>query len=88
MLDFDERDLVALAEQAGFFPIELELTAEIRAIEPRPGSLPQQLGNPRIPTISEAMDRALSQEERERFADHLRPLVEEGRASRARRSRS
>jgi len=80
MLDFDERDLVALSEQAGFFPIELELTAEIRAMEPRPwGPFLNSSGNPRIPTISEAMDRALSQEERERFADHLRPLVEEGK---------
>jgi arsenite methyltransferase len=80
MLDFDERDLVALAEQAGFFPIELELTAEIRAMEPRLWEpFLNSSGNPRIPTISEAMDRALSQEERERFADHLRPLVEEGK---------
>lgn len=80
MLDFDERDLVALAEQAGFFPIELELNAEIRAMEPRPwGPFLKSSGNPRIPTISEAMDRALSPEERKRFAEHLRPLVEEGK---------
>jgi len=80
MLDFDERDLVALAERAGFFPIELELTAEIRAMEPRPWEpFLNSSGNPRIPTISEAMDRALSREERERFAEHLRPLVEEGK---------
>ncbi|MGH3133679.1 MAG: class I SAM-dependent methyltransferase [Gaiellaceae bacterium] len=31
MLDFDERDLVDLAERAGFFPIRLDLEAEIRA---------------------------------------------------------
>jgi arsenite methyltransferase len=80
MLDFDERDLVALAEQAGFFPIELELNAEIKAMEPRPWEpFLNSSGNPRIPTISEAMDRALSPEERERFAEHLRPLVEEGK---------
>ena len=36
-------------------------------------------GNPKIPTIGEAMDQALTPEERERFAEHLRPLVEEGR---------
>jgi arsenite methyltransferase len=79
MLDFDERDLVALAEQAGFFPIELELNAEVRATEPRPWEpFLNSSGNPRIPTISEAMNRALSPEERERFAAHLRPLVEEG----------
>ena len=80
MLDFDERDLVALAEKAGFFPIELELNAEIRPMEPRPWEpFLNSSGNPRIPTISEAMDRALTAEERERFAAHLRPLVEEGK---------
>ena len=80
MLDFDERDLVALAEEAGFFPIELELNAEIKAMEPRPWEpFLNSSGNPKIPTISEAMDRALSAEERERFAAHLRPLVEEGK---------
>jgi SAM-dependent methyltransferase len=80
MLDFDERDLIALAERAGFFPIELELNAQIRAMEPRPWEpFLNSSGNPRIPTISEAMDRALSPEERERFAEHLRPLVEEGK---------
>jgi arsenite methyltransferase len=80
MLDFDERDLLALAEQAGFFPIELELEAEIRAMEPRPwAAFLNSSGNPRIPTISEAIDQALSPKERERFAEHLRPLVEQGR---------
>jgi ubiquinone/menaquinone biosynthesis C-methylase UbiE len=79
MLDFDERDLIKLAEQAGFFPIELELQAEIRAIEPRPwDAFLHSSGNPKIPTIAEAMDQALSPEERERFAAHLRTLVEEG----------
>jgi hypothetical protein len=80
MLDFDERDLVALAEQAGFFPIELELSAEIKAMEPRSWEpFLNSSGNPKLPTISEAMDRALTPEERERFAAHLRPLVEEGK---------
>jgi arsenite methyltransferase len=80
MLDFDERDLIRLAEEVGFFPIELELQAEIRAPEPRPwGAFLHQSGNPKIPTISEAMDQALSPEERERFSDHLRVLVEEGK---------
>lgn len=79
MLDFDERDLVRLAERAGFFPIELELQAEIRSMEPRPWpAFLNSSGNPRIPTIAEAMDRALDPEERERFTEHLRPLVEQG----------
>jgi SAM-dependent methyltransferase len=30
MLDFDERDLFALAEEAGFYPVELSLAAEVR----------------------------------------------------------
>ena len=34
MLDFDERDLLRFAEQAGFVPIKLDLEAEIRASEP------------------------------------------------------
>jgi len=35
MLNFDERDLVDLAERTGFFPIHLQLEAEIRPSEPR-----------------------------------------------------
>jgi arsenite methyltransferase len=80
MLDFDERDLMRLGEEAGFFPIDLELQAEIRAIEPRPwNAFLHSSGNPKIPTIAEAMDQALTPEERERFAAHLRLLVEEGK---------
>jgi arsenite methyltransferase len=80
MLDFDERDLVRLAEGAGFFPVELDLHAFVRPSEPRPWeAFLNSSGNPKIPTIGEAMDRVLTPEERERFTDHLRPLVEEGR---------
>jgi hypothetical protein len=80
MLDFDERDLVAFAEEAGFFPIDLELQVEVRATEPKPWpAFANSAGNPKIPTIAEAMDQALTPDERERFANHLRPLVEEGR---------
>ena len=80
MLDFDERDLIRLAEEAGFFPIELELQAEIRAMEPKPwDAFLNSSGNPKIPTIAEAMDQALTAEERERFAGHLRTMVEEGK---------
>jgi ubiquinone/menaquinone biosynthesis C-methylase UbiE len=79
MLDFDERDLVALAEAADFFPIELELRAEVKAPEPRPwNAFVNHSGNPKVPTIAEAMDQALAPEERERLAEHLRPLVEQG----------
>jgi arsenite methyltransferase len=80
MLDFDERDLIRLAEEAGFFPIDLELQAEIRSMEPKPwDAFLNSSGNPKIPTIAEAMDRALTPEERERFSAHLRTQVEEGK---------
>lgn len=80
MLDFDERDLLALAEEAGFFPLHLELRVEITSSEPRRfETFLKQSGNPKIPTLAEAMDAALTPEERERFVAHLRPQVEEGR---------
>ena len=80
MLDFDERDLIRFAEEAGFYPIELELKAEIRPTDPISWHLfANSSGNPKIPTFAEAMDAALTPEERERVTEHLRPLVEEGR---------
>jgi SAM-dependent methyltransferase len=80
MLDFDERDLIKHAEGAGFFPIELELQAEIRPTDPRPWeAFLHSSGNPKIPTIAEAMEKALTPEERERFAAHLRTVVEGGK---------
>jgi ubiquinone/menaquinone biosynthesis C-methylase UbiE len=79
MLDFDERDLLELAEEAGFFPLHLLLEAEISPIEPRSweGFL-NSAGNPKIPTFAEAMEQALTESERERLIAHLRPLVEQG----------
>jgi arsenite methyltransferase len=80
MLDFDERDLVALAERAGFFPIKLTYEAEIEPLEPRRWeTFLHSSGNPKIPTLDEAMDQALTQEERAALVAELRPLVEEGR---------
>ena len=80
MLDFDERDLIRLAESAGFFPVELDLNVSVSPIEPRPwNAFLNSSGNPKIPTIGEAIDQALTPEERERFIEHLRPLVEEGK---------
>jgi arsenite methyltransferase len=79
MLDFDERDLLAQAEEAGFFPVHLDLRTEITGSEPRRfETFLNQSGNPRIPTLAEAMDAALTLNERERFVAHLRPRVEAG----------
>jgi ubiquinone/menaquinone biosynthesis C-methylase UbiE len=79
MLDFDERDLVRLAEQAGFFPVRLTLRAVLESAAPRSwdGFL-DTAGNPNIPTLREAMDEVLTADERERLTAQLRPLVERG----------
>ena len=82
MLDFDERDLLDLAERSGFFPIHLALEAEITPSEPRSwNGFLNTSGNPRIPTLAEAMRAALTPDERQTLIDHLRPLVEEGRGT-------
>jgi SAM-dependent methyltransferase len=79
MLDFDERDLLDACEAAGFFPMELELNAEIRRLERRPWQTFAAIaGNPKIPTLAEAMESALDADERARLTAHLRPLVEAG----------
>lgn len=79
MLDFHERDLLRLAENAGFFPIRLTLDARIEATTPRSwdGFL-DAAWNPNVPTPREAMERALSPEERDQLTSRLRPLVERG----------
>ena len=79
MLDFDERDLLSLAHEAGFLPVELELDAQVM---PRPPvsweAFSSMAGNPKIPTLAEAMKEALSAAERERLTRRLRPLVDRG----------
>jgi SAM-dependent methyltransferase len=79
MLDFDERDLLQLAEAAGFFPLELRLKAVIEPAAPRSWDVfLDTAGNPNIPTLREAMEQVLTADERERLTAQLRPLVERG----------
>ena len=83
MLDFDERDLFNIAEKAGFGEIHLELHADMAPIPA--GKLETMLrmsGNPRIPSLEEAMKQALTDEEIEMFTNHLRPQVETGQGTR------
>jgi arsenite methyltransferase len=79
MLDFDERDLLSLAGEAGFSERHLELRVDV---EPRRArrwdTFTQTSGNPRIPTLAEAMSEVLTPRESERLEAHLRPLVEQG----------
>ena len=79
MIDFDERDLVQLAEGAGFFPVELDLHVEVAPMEAMPWErLANTAPNPNCPSLAEAIDQTLTTAERERLVAHLRPLVEAG----------
>lgn len=80
MMDFDEKDLLAFAERAGFREIHLELDVHIM---PPPDT--DKVGwevyyrmapNPKAPTLEEAVKAALTEEQAETFIAHLRPLVE------------
>jgi ubiquinone/menaquinone biosynthesis C-methylase UbiE len=77
MGDFDERDLIAHAEKAGFREIRLELQIEIKPSENADWSVIMHTAwNPKIPTLEEAIQQALTPGEAEKFVNHLRPLVE------------
>ena len=80
MVDFDERDLLRHAEQAGFADIDLELRVTV-SNKKSPAGWEQVLrmsGNPLVPTVGEALDRTLSPEEIAEFTAYLKPLVESG----------
>lgn len=79
MLNFDERDLIDLAEHAGLAEIHLHFEVEVKPPCPCPWeTFLQSAGNPRVPTYGEAMNQALNPAERKQLAAHLRPLVEHG----------
>jgi arsenite methyltransferase len=80
MGDFDERDLVRHAEEAGFPVINLELDLAVKnTMRPIPWErFLRMSGNPLIPPTGEALDRTLGSEEIATFTAHLRPLVESG----------
>ncbi|MDP9223694.1 MAG: class I SAM-dependent methyltransferase [Actinomycetota bacterium] len=83
MLNFDDRDLVELAEAAGFERVYLTLEIETEPPEPlRWEAYANMAWNPKIPTLKEAMEQVLTPEERIRYEAHMRPLVEAGRGSR------
>lgn len=79
MLNFDERDLIIFAEKAGFSEVYLDFYVEIK---PRKKAdwetVIRSAGNPKIPTVEEAINQALTPAEAEIFINHLRPLIETG----------
>lgn len=80
MIDFDERDLFTLAEEAGFSEVHMGLEAHLEPPRHKVswdayyGHAP----NPMAPTVEEAVTEALTASERDAFIAHLRPLVESG----------
>lgn len=80
MTDFDERDLLAWAESAGFRTISLHYEVTISQEAWLAGMSWEAFlafsPNPLCPTVQEAMTRALESHEQRRFQSHLRPLVE------------
>jgi arsenite methyltransferase len=81
MVDFDEHDLFAHAQRAGFDDVHLELQAKLeRPFTPSPKweTYIRSSFNPKVPTLEEAMNEVLSADERERFTQQLQPQVEAG----------
>lgn len=88
MMDFDETDLLFLAEEAGFEDVEVSLVLTSDAEPPFHG-LPWTtlLGispNPLAPTFGEAIRQALTPEEGAELEAYLRPLVDGGAPGRYR----
>ena len=80
MVDFDERDLVRHAEQAGFDDVSLELRVTVKnSKRPVPWDRALRMaGNPLVPPLGEVLERVLSADEIAEFTAHLKPLVESG----------
>jgi SAM-dependent methyltransferase len=82
MLNFDERDLLRWARAAGFAALELDYRAEVEVPEPPPTTnwevLKRTAPNPLAPTFEEALAQTLTDQERDRFEDHVRAVLAAG----------
>jgi arsenite methyltransferase len=83
MMDFDDRDLVHLAEAAGFTRVHLECHIDV---EPHSSTQAVSLHaflesapNPLAPTVGDSIAAALSAPERRRFVAHLGRAIEDAR---------
>ena len=78
--DFDDRDLVRHAENAGFPEVQLGLEVDVKTSkDPVPWQhYLRASANPLVPPLGEAMDQTLTPSEIVEFTGHLRPLVESG----------
>jgi arsenite methyltransferase len=79
LLNFDERDLLRFAEEAGFEDIRMDYRAEIKR-EPHWAksweTLSRYSGNPLDPTLEEEIAAALDGADRVEFERHLREELE------------
>lgn len=86
MRDFDERDLLRQAEAAGFTALTLDYRAVIDVPTPPLttdwDAMKRTAPNPLAPTYEEAMAQALTEEERERFENHVRTEMAKGTPTR------
>ena len=85
MVDFDERDLIAWAEAAGFDAVELDYRAQLDVpAEPISDweALKRTAPNPLVPTYGEAIAAALTIDERERLDAHMAALAAAGTPTR------
>jgi arsenite methyltransferase len=79
LLNFDERDLLRYAEEAGFDDIRLQYTAEITSKPHWATSwdvLKRYSGNPLDPTPQEEIAAVLTPEEQREFEQHMRLRLE------------
>ena len=84
MMNFQERDLLDFAEDAGFESVRLSVSIDVSRAVPADYRLSwdqflRQSGNPKIPSVGEAIHQALTLKEQAEFEAHIRPQVESGR---------
>ncbi|MFC0002829.1 class I SAM-dependent methyltransferase [Micromonospora siamensis] len=85
MMDFDERDLVDWAVTAGFEAVDLDYRAQVDVPSHPIGdweALKRAAPNPLVPTYGEAIDVALTDDERERLDTYLTALATAGTPTR------
>jgi arsenite methyltransferase len=78
MLDFDERDLMTWADEAGFAALELDYRAQLDVpAEPFAdwAALKNAAPNPLAPTYGEAIEAALDEEERARLEEYMTAMT-------------
>jgi arsenite methyltransferase len=91
-LNFDERDLLRWARDAGFAELELDYRAEVGVPERPPTAdwdvLKATAPNSLAPSLEEALDQTLTDEERRRFERHARAALAAGTPARTTTART